>query len=231
MRIILITIFLTNLTIGFAQNSNLGFMISASRGTVLPISPTVNSSPKDYIGLNSFDIRINYLLNNNRGIQINYAFQEFRAGTPNTSFLKSNQLGFAIIFNLGHIKNIVSANQNFRLYTRLGFGLNIIYHDAYETKVKKNITSFFQDIRRQGDNHERTGSINIGISPSYKITDILYLKLDITYVQNIQSEFGFDGYWNKNNTVDIRNNFLTFSLGLNLFLKKGNINNHWKKYR
>lgn len=229
MRTILLLFFIANINLGFAQKSNQGIMISTAGGSVLPITPTKNSSSKDYIGFNNMSIRVNYLLNNKYGIQVSYVFNEFRAGRPNTSFLKFNRLGAAIIFNLGHINKIINNSKNFRLYTRFGIGINVIYHDAYDTKIKKNPSSFFEDITKKGNNHERIGSFDIGISPSYRISNQLYLKLDISYTQNLVGEFGFDGYWDKTNGLDFRNNYLTFSVGVNLFLKKRTTNNYWKK--
>jgi len=227
MRAIFLVIFLLISSFSIAQNRESLFMLFIDSGTILPVTPTKNSKPSDYTGLNHIGIGFYYLLNDNNGIGMNYSYNHFEAKRPLTAYLKYHKLGISSIFNLGEEINLTSSNSHFKLYSHLGVSLALVYHEIDLKKMDESVIGWPEKITKYGPNHERVGSIDVGISPSYKISDKISLKFDVTLTQNFKTEFGFDGFWDQKNNKSKRSNYLSLSIGLNYYLKDRRKHSKW----
>lgn len=227
MHKIFVILLLFSSSFSIAQHKKDLTMFSIGGGTILPISPTRNSKSADYIGLNNFKIDIYRLFNDKIGVGASYSYSYFEAGQPLTSYLKCHKFGVNGIFNLGEKINIIKNSYNFKLYTYAGVSLTVLFHENGAIRVNETVIDWGSNISKKNGNYERAGSIDIGISPSYKISDWVSLKFDLTYSKNLKVEYGYDGYWEDRDVKNKTSSHLSLNIGLNIFIKNNRKYSKW----
>lgn len=151
--------------------------VEVSYGYAMPISPTANIEAKDYNSFKNFQGGINYNINELWGVRLSYAYQDFTN--------KNNS-------KLGVVYNKFMAEATFNITQALNNGSFYKNPNAFELLAHAGIGASFAN-RAMDNATNKMANAQIGLKPSYNLSNRVSIFLDATYVTNFNQAYEFSG--------------------------------------
>lgn len=163
-------------------------------GVSIPTHTISNETNGAYTSTAHFNFGIRYMFNRDWGVKSQLAMDQFKEGeNTGTNFFRFDVQAY---YNLGKaIDLVVSSREQFGLFAHSGFGV------AYSKSVPL-------------EKRERVGHFIVGLSPRYRVNDMVSLSLDFSYTFNFRQHFSFDGQFAKSDRSYTSGGFFTPSLGI-----------------
>lgn len=167
-------------------------------GVSIPTHSISNTTNGAYTSTAHFNFGVRYMFDRDWGVKTQIAMDQFREGeNTGTNFLR---LDVQAYYNLGRAFDLViNTREQFGLFAHSGVGV------AYSKSVPL-------------DRRERVGHFIIGLSPRYRINDMVSLAFDMSYTFNFKQHVYFDGQKVGSGDDFVSGGFFTPSLGLVLSL-------------
>lgn len=163
-------------------------------GVSIPTHTVSNISNDAYLSTAHFNFGVRYMFNQDWGVKTQLAMDQFKeADDTGTNFFRVDVQAY---YNLGKALNLVMATrEQFGLFAHSGVGV------AYSKSVPL-------------EKRERVGHFIVGLSPRYRLNDMVSLALDFSYTFNFRQHFNFDGQYANPDKSYSSGGFFTPSLGI-----------------
>lgn len=198
-KIITILVLITGLFT--AQAQQLGgvsldqIKLEAGWGYNLPTAPTEEIEMSDYAGTTSFYVGANYELNALWGVRATYAYNRFEHKDNSKLGTIHHKIMVEGTFNV--LRAIVDKGEEpFELYVHSGLGLSMI-NSKLLTKDTDMMATF-----------------QIGLLPTYHLTEQIGVLLDLAYVVNFSQDYGVHGGPAKSNGKSTTGGYLIANVGI-----------------
>ena len=167
-------------------------------GVSIPTHEISTTTDYAFVSKAHFNFGVRYMFNQDWGIKTQLAMDQFKeADNTGTNFFRIDVQAY---YNLGKALDLVVATQEqFGLFAHSGFGV------AYSKSVPL-------------EKRERVGHFIVGLSPRFRVTDMVSLSLDFSYTFNFRQHVYFDGQKVESGDNFVSGGFFTPSLGLVLSL-------------
>lgn len=147
--------------------------LEAGWGVNVPTGPSDGISRKDFSGVSSFYVGANYELNDLWGVRGTYAYNKFEDKNDSNFGSTHHKLMAEATYNI--IRSIQdNGQQPFELFGHAGFGLTI---------GKSELVS----------DADMMGTFQVGLLPTYHVSDRVAIQLDAACVVNFSQDYGFHG--------------------------------------
>jgi len=206
-KIIIAFLFVSSITFGQYRFNQ--FSIEAGAGYVLAGNPYGKEFDSNFSGFRHVDLGVRYMITENYGVRLTYANDRFLQSNGSKIGMNYNKIGVDGIYNLGRLIDLAySSNENIGLLGHVGIG--------YITA--KPLTENEKD---------RIGSINLGLTPQFKIGDNTVFYTDISANFNLKQHRRFDGGFVYDNHSSTMGSFYNFSFGLMIYLGENRYHADW----
>lgn len=167
--------------IGFAQQKSFGdkFSFELGYGYTMPMGEIDNGEISDYADFKNLALGFQYNVTDNLGVKIGYNFSEFQ--NKEVDYLGSTYHRFTVgasydVYGAFYdIENPFKNRKRFDGLVNAGLGVAFSQPDHDKSITDKGLT------------------FHVGVQPKYNITDQLSIFLDVSYVTNLQRDYGIDG--------------------------------------
>lgn len=147
--------------------------LEAGWGFNMPTAPTEGISAGDFSGVSSFYVGANYELNDLWGIRGSYAFNKFEHKDNSNYGVTFHKIMADATFNI--LRAIDDWGQKpFELFGHAGLGLTI-----GESELVSDT--------------DMMGTFQVGLLPTYHVSDRVSIILDAAYVVNFSQDYGYHG--------------------------------------
>lgn len=174
--------------------------LEAGWGLNIPGSPLGEYSSSDLMGVGSFYVGANYAFNETWGVRGTYAFNNFKHKDNNDLQFGVHKFMAEATLSLGNVFNGGNLPADFRKF-------DVIAHAGLGVSIGK---------RKMDKATDQIGSFQVGLMPTYKLSEKVSLNLDLTYVQNVSQASTFAGIYSDKTT----GNYFTANIGISLALGK-----------
>ncbi len=199
-------------TFMYSQESKYNkFSLEAAYGLNHPISPKDNSGfeVNSFSEFKHFDIGGRYMVNSYYGFKLSYAYDRFQYANTSELAVTYNRVGIDAVFSLSEIFNIsFSRNRTFQIQAHTGVGITFA-----QPKSISNV--------------EKIGSLSIGITPKYKISNRVALTTDLSYIVNFKQHYNYGGILIDPKYNSVTGGFINFTVGLNVYFGKRRDHADW----
>lgn len=175
--------------------------LEASYGFAMPLSPTENIEAADYNSLVNFQGGVNYQVNNLWGVRATYAYQKFENKDFSNLGVAYHKFMGEATFNVLEAVNPTSSSvqsNNFEIVAHAGIG------GSFATRNQDNKTN-------------KMINAQIGVKPTYAVSNRVNIFADVTYVTNFNQAYEFSGTAIKGGTTG---GYVTANVGLQVKLGK-----------
>lgn len=146
--------------------------LEAGWGLNVPVAPSNGISTSDFMGVQSFYVGANYELNELWGLRGTYAYNGFEHKNHSSQKLTLHKLMAEATLNLG---NAFSSGYGFSAF-------NVIAHAGLGMSMGEN---------KNYSGKDWMANFQIGVMPTYKISEKVRLLLDLVYVVNFDHDFPY----------------------------------------
>lgn len=175
--------------------------LEVSYGFAMPLSPTKNIKAADYNSFVNAQGGINYQINDLWGVRATYAYQDFEN--------KNNK-------NLGVTYHKFMAEATFNILQAVNASASFNQSNSFEVQAHAGIGGTFAN--RKFDNAtNKIANVQIGLKPTYAVSDRINVFLDATYVMNFNQAYEFSGQSIKGGTTG---SYLGANIGVQVKLGK-----------
>lgn len=179
-----------------AQEVNFNpFSLEVTTGLHAPLAPA-NIPRSNYIAFKQYQVAGRYMFTQKFGLKAHYAYNLFGDSENSNNGLKLNRLGLEGVLNLGKLLNV-----NYTIREKVG----LLMHGGAGL-------TFAQSVSENSTDH--MGNLILGLTGEIKLSNRFTLLGDITYVSNINQQYGFNGLpLNPNNDPEM-GSFANISIGV-----------------
>ena len=168
--------------------------LEAGWGYNLPLEPKEGVMAPDYAGVGSFFIGANYELNALWGVRGTYAYNKFEDKNDSSFGSAHHKLMAEATFNVFRAIED-NGKQPFELFGHAGLGL---------TFGSSELVS----------GTDMMGTFQIGLLPTYHISEKVSVQLDAVYVMNFNQDYGYHGGPAKFNGKSTTGSYLIANIGV-----------------
>jgi OOP family OmpA-OmpF porin len=162
-------------SLSFAQYRFNQFSIEAGAGYVLAGNPYSEAYDSNFSGFRHVNLGVRYMIDENYGVRLSYANDRFLQSNGSKVGINYNRFGVDGVYNLGRLIDLAYAsNETIGLLGHVGIGYTIASPLS-------------------GEQTERIGTVSIGITPQFKLSETTVFFTDISANANIKQHYRFDG--------------------------------------
>jgi OOP family OmpA-OmpF porin len=195
----------------FSQNDYNKLSFEFASGFSKPMTNVSNTGGDTFMSAPNWNLGLRYMFTPNFGLKgsFNYdSFEEKGIGSKHNRFNLDAYYNIGNWFNLNYV-----SNSSVALYSHLGAGATYV-----NSKVKGLSIGYIPGWERQIN-------FNIGVSPRFRMNDIMSLYTDLNYIMALKQHYNYSGEPIVNaGSAGIMGSHFTFSLGLSF--SKGNQDDH-----
>ena len=168
--------------------------LEAGWGLNVPTGPTDGISASDYSGVASFYVGANYELDELWGVRGTYAYNKFENKNNSNFGSTHHKLMAEATYNI--LRSIQDKGQQpFELFGHAGLGLTI-----GESELVSDT--------------DMMGTFQVGLLPTYHVSDRVSIILDAAYVVNFSQDYGYHGGPAKTNGKSATGSYFIANIGL-----------------
>lgn len=197
LTVITLTLFICLLTSNAAaQNSKTiaqRLSFEAGAGYIVPISSDKGLTRSDFTGFRSFYLGANYSLINSWGLRFSYSNNGFQ--DKNDSSMGTTNHKFMAEATLDIIESIEMQRNPFEIVAHGGVGMSMVKSKLYPVI-------------------DKTGTLQFGLMPLYRIKDNISINMDATYVINTKQNYWYNGQGFNEGGGHVRGEYFTMTVGL-----------------
>ncbi len=162
-------------SLSFSQYRFNQVSVEGGIGYVLAGNHYCDAYDSNFSGFRHIDLGVRYMINENYGLRLSYANDVFSQSNGSKIGTRYNRIGVDGIYNLGRLIDMAYAsNQNVGLLGHVGLG-------------------YTKSSPLSGAQAERIGTVTIGLTPQFKISENMVFYTDLSANANIKQHLGFDG--------------------------------------
>jgi OOP family OmpA-OmpF porin len=173
-----IKLLLTLLLVSFLSSAQYRFnqfSIEAGAGYVLAGNPYSKEYDSNFSGFRHIDLGVRYMIDENYGVRLTYANDRFLQSNGSKVGINYNRFGVDGVYNLGRLIDLAYAsNETVGLLGHVGVGYTIASPLS-------------------GEKTERIGTVSIGFTPQFKLSENTVFYTDFSANANIKQHYRFDG--------------------------------------
>lgn len=161
-----------------AQDHFLGkTSVEASYGAAVPLSPANFITRSNYISFSNFQGGVSYQINSLWGVRGTYAYQQFQD--------KDNT-------DLGVQFHKFVAEATFKILEAVNPQTSFVQKNIFDVVAHAGIGGTFAT-RSTDSSTNKIGNLQIGIKPTYLLSDRFGIFLDGTYIMNFNQAYAYNG--------------------------------------
>lgn len=199
-------------TFAFSQTTNFNKLsIEIAYGLNHPTSPSDNSGfdAGDFSEFKHVDIGGRYMFSPLFGGKLSYSYDRFQYENTSVLAITYNRISLEAVVNLARVFNFsFNRQRKFQIQAHTGAGITFAQ--------PKSI-----------DKYEKIGSLIIGLTPLFKVSDRFAITTDFSYIINLKQHYDYGGILIDPNYNSITGGFINFTIGLNFAIGSGRDHADW----
>lgn len=163
----------------FSQSNFNKLSFELASGFSKPLSNIATAAESTFMAVPNWNMGLRYMFNSNFGLKGSFNYDSFEEKGIGS---KHNRFNLDAYYNIGNWfdLNYVS-NSSVALYSHLGAGATYI-----NSKVKGLRVGYIPGWERQIN-------FNIGVSPRFRMNDVMSLYTDLSYIMAMKQHFNYSG--------------------------------------
>ncbi len=163
----------------FSQSNFNKLSFELASGFSKPLSNISSAAESTFMAAPNWNMGLRYMFNSNFGLKGSFNYDSFE---ENGIGSKHNRFNLDAYYNIGNWFDLnYSSNSSVALYSHLGAGATYI-----NSKVKGLRVGYIPGWERQIN-------FNIGVSPRFRMNDVMSLYTDLSYIMAMKQHFNYSG--------------------------------------